>query len=51
MGVLHARGGRVRDALTAFEELRPAMVARYGEGSPEVREVDAYIAKLRKFED
>lgn len=51
VGVLHARGGRVRDALTAFEGLRPAMAARYGEGSPEVWELDAYIAKLRDYED
>ncbi|MEV0664261.1 protein kinase [Actinomadura luteofluorescens] len=51
VGVLHARGGRVREAMTTFEELRPAIVLRYGESSPEVREVDAYIAKLREYED
>lgn len=45
------RGGRVREALSAFEELRPAMAARHGEGSPEVRELDAYISKLRKYAD
>ncbi|WP_182882685.1 serine/threonine-protein kinase [Microbispora sp. H10949] len=51
VGVLLARTRRFLEARAAFEEIRDERAERFGDHSPEVVEIDGYIARLDQYDE